>query len=167
MARKPMTEEQKKKLSEQAKARIAAKKAEEQQNAQPTPAEATAEPQEQVTQDPVTEVAEVSEPELPEVSSGVEQNDAGEAEPTTPEPQGPEAAPAVEPASDQAEQADEPEQAKPKDYADHLASVQEARDEVTATQSRYPDMIEAKQAADALNNAVYSMERVRDTLASK
>lgn len=145
MARKPMSEEAKQNLRDKALARAAAKKAEEQQNDQPaTPVEPQKaesqndEVQEQAAPAPAPEPSKVPEPEMPDVSSQVEQGDE--------------------------EAAGEPEQAKPKDYADHLTSVQEARDEIAAIQRSHPDMIEAKQAADALNNAVYSMERVRDTL---
>lgn len=157
MGREPMSEEQKKKLSEQAKARIAAKKAEEQATPAPEPTDATA---------PVADGG-VESPVAPEPEPSEAPDDADQTE-----PQEPETAPAVDSASDQVEQAseeanDEPEQTKPKDYVDFLPGVQEARDEIRAIQNHHPDMIEAKQAADALDNAIYFMGQVQSTLESK
>src|SRR5688500_7601283 len=104
MARKPMSEEQKKKLSEQAKARAAAKKAQAQ-----------------------------------EVQSG----------------------PVASSVSDQEEATQK------KDYADLRADLQEVRGEVRMIHESHPDVVESREALEAVDKAVYFMEKVIGALESK
>lgn len=142
MTKQPLSDEERKRRSEQMKARWAAKKAEEQQNAEPTP------PEDAATAGAPAENAEDTQPEPGELTPvDTPDSPSDEVEPDTP-PKPEETTPAAS-------------------VGRALENAEAAREAMRIIRYQYPDMIESKQAVDALDEAIARMGQVKGILFSK